>query len=73
MFYVPFVILIVSGVTLTALLFPFVASLKESDMDFFNALGRPNASYFLTARWVTSPRFLIFLLIQHTRDARGEV
>ena len=69
MFYVPFIILILSGIALTALLFNFVARLKKYDIETFNALGRPNASYFLTARWVTSPSFLIFLLARRTMNA----
>lgn len=62
MFYIPFALLMLSGVALTALLFPFSAFLEKGNPEAFKILGRPNPSYFLTAKWVTSPGFLAFLL-----------
>lgn len=62
MFYIIFIIMILSGIALTVILFSFTDFLKKTNFEVFASLGHPDASYFLIGRWFINPKFLGFLL-----------
>lgn len=59
---IPLVLLILSGIILSVLIPGFVREIELKNRELYLDLGQPDWLYFITAKWITHPKFLFCLI-----------